>query len=137
MAAPAPIITARAQEALESGRDVDWNAGGDRPAAVMEGQWSPPPTGWRWRPDIYVGDAAAAGANASRFDFRLRPRGTMMNGRVFQVQDGSILRYAGQFWRRPYRSFRTSALHYGYERGNTNWAHFLGKRPIQSYEKDL
>eukprot|EP00961_Rhodomonas_salina_P030280 407596-Rhodomonas_salina.1 len=66
MAAPAPIITARTQEALDSWCDVDWNAEGDQPAAIMEGQWSPPPTGWRWRVDLYIGDAAAAGANACK-----------------------------------------------------------------------
>jgi hypothetical protein len=36
----------------------------ERPHPVREGQYSPPPLGWRWQPRLYVGDAARAGSNA-------------------------------------------------------------------------
>jgi hypothetical protein len=39
------------------------------PAPVRQGQYSPPPLGWKWQPRLYVGDAAKAGSNAFKAVF--------------------------------------------------------------------
>eukprot|EP00961_Rhodomonas_salina_P047438 637347-Rhodomonas_salina.1 len=43
-----------------------WIPPPDRPKPMWDGDFSPPPRGWRWRPDIYIGDAAPAGVKACK-----------------------------------------------------------------------